>query len=233
MTATGSETAAPANGGRCRLEAIEPDPRREGSLRLSFGGRTRVTVSQELLRAEGWREGDVLDVDALERLSQAADEEAAFQTALRMLERRPFARKDLGRRLAHRGHPAESVSRALDRAARLGLVNDRTFAQHYVQTRLARGRGPARLIRELGVLGVDRQVIDEALARDFSDPEVARAMAERLARRRLGQLAGLQRAALRQRVLAFLARRGYTGEQVRRLVDGLLAERSGGSSSHS
>ena len=120
---------------------------------------------------------------------------------LTALERRSFARVDLGRRLIRKGHPRPAVDAALERAAGLGLLDDIEFARTYVQTRAARGRGPARLTRDLMAMGVERGLIDQALAA-----------------KRVAQLGDLPRQVKRRRVLAYLARRGFAGRDISELV---------------
>ena len=95
------------------------------------------------------------------------------------------------------------------------------------ESRTERGRGPARIRRDLASLGVEREVIDRALAAVLPpdvDPEVA---AADLARRRLDQLGELPRVAQSRRVLAFLARRGFTGHRVTAMVRRLVEEMGG------
>jgi len=202
------------------IEAIEPDARREGAVRIVVGGRAAFIVPMEAARQEGLVVGAAIDPDQAERLAEAVDKEAAFRTAIRLLERRPYARRDLERRLALKGHPADMVRLALDRAAKAGYLDDREFAQFYVRSRSARGRGPARLRRELAQMGVAKELIEVALEA-FSAPEVVQEAIEALIARRAGQLKGLPPTAVRRRLLAYLARRGYTGPDVVRLVRGV------------
>jgi regulatory protein len=199
------------------VDRIEPDARHEGIVRLLVDGRTVLTVPVEAVRAEGVERGSTLTEAVFGRLCDWADREAAYRTALRLLARRPFARQDLGRRLMLKGHQQAAVSGALERAESAGVLNDERFALHYVQTRLARGRGPARLRRELAVQGVAAPVVDRVLAEETSEEQSQAAMLA-LARKRASQLPNLERSARVRRVLAYLARRGYSGPEVRRLV---------------
>jgi regulatory protein len=199
------------------VERIAADPRIEGAVRLIIDGRTALTVPIETARAEGVAVGTVLEEASFARLCEAADRAAAFRTALRLLERRPFARRDLGRRLRLKGHLPAAVDTALERAEQAGLLDDERFARHFVQTRTARGRGPARLRRELSMQGVPDGVIDRVLAEEVSE-DASRAAVETLARKRAQQLRELDREVRVRRVVAYLARRGYTGSEVRRVV---------------
>ena len=105
----------------------------------------------------------------------------------------------------------------MDRAADAGYLDDREFAKFYVRSRSARGRGPARLRRELVQMGVAKELIEGALE-GCSAPEVVHEAIEGLIAKRAGQLKGLPASAVRRRLLAYLARRGYTGAEVLRLV---------------
>jgi regulatory protein len=200
-----------------RITGLAPDPRRPGAVRLEIDNAPFATVAQEAAAAEGLRVGRELDPAARERLGAAADAEAAYRTALRALERRAYASTDLGRRLARKGHPAAAIRAALDRATAAGLLNDAEFALNYVQTRAARGRGPSRLTRDLLAMGVPRNLVDRAVTiewREGSD----RAVPLALATRRSKQLGDLPRPVKRRRLLAYLARRGFSGREVTEMV---------------
>jgi regulatory protein len=150
-------------------------------------------------------------------LCRAADVEAAYRTLLQALSRRPFARRDLARRLVLKGHPPEAADLAVARGERVGLLDDEQFARHYIQTRAARGRGPSRLRRELTGLGVAPALADRLLGEEL--PEDAQdARIEALARKRAGQLGSGPRPERLRRLLGFLARKGYRGTRVRELA---------------
>jgi SOS response regulatory protein OraA/RecX len=115
------------------------------------------------------------------------------------------------------------VDEALTRLEAQGLIDDAGFAAQYASAHLARAWGAARIIRDLLTQGVDRQVAEQAVRRAVAaegiDPEAeARAVAVKRAR----QLADLPSAVREQRLVAFLARRGYAGAAVRRLVQEVL-----------
>ena len=199
-----------------RVSGIVPDARHPGTVRIEVGGKTLLTVPAAALDHLGVTVGSVLETKTYQELCRSADGEAAFRSALVCLGRRPFSRRDLARRLVMRGHPPEAADRAVTRAESAGLVNDESYARHYVQTRTARGRGPMRLRRELAVMGVASPIIDRVLSEEVetSDPGVVRS----LARKRAAQLGDLERKDRFRRVVAFLARRGYAGPDVRRVV---------------
>jgi regulatory protein len=179
-------------------------------------------IAREVAAGEQLAPGLVLGPELQQRLLAAADAEGAFRTMLRALERRAYARADLARRLIRKGHPRPAVEAAIERAVATGLVDDQAFTLDYVQTRAARGRGPSRLVRDLLGMGVERSLIDRAVAAQLPHG-AAEDVVLALATKRAHQLAGLPRPVRRRRLLAFLARRGFGGAEaldlVRRLTD--------------
>lgn len=205
------------------VTAIEPDPRKPGVMRVHVDGRPYCAVPAAALGRAEVGPGTHLTPERLNVLGEMADEEGAFRTLLRALERRAFARADLGRRLIRKGHRTEAVDAALERAAGMGLLDDAAYARNYVETRALRGRGPARLARDLMGMGVERHHIDVAIAEHWP-PDVDRsAMPRALAARRARQMGQLPREAKRRRLVAFLARRGFTGPEVRQVIQEALA----------
>jgi regulatory protein len=212
---------ATESGNARRISALVPDPRQEGTVRIQVEGRTILTVPEAQITRLGLEVGSTLEGDLGEELGRAADAEAAYQALLVLLARRPYAARDLARRLVLRGHPPAAADAAVIRAEGTGLVDDEAFARHFIQTRSARGRGPARLRRELTGMGVASGLVDHLLAQEMPDggsPERIRS----LAGRRATQLEAVPRPARFRRVVAYLARRGYTGPEVRRTVREVL-----------
>lgn len=202
-----------------RLTALEHDPRRPGTVCLEIDGARFGVVPGELVSSAGLVVGRSIDEALQQRLSTAADIEAAYRTTLRCLELRSYARSDLARRLARKGHPRQAVEAALERAAVLGLLDDEAYARSYVRTRAARGRGPSRLIRDLLAMGVQRLLIDRAIASEWPEGSDRTSMPQALATKRALQLGTLPRQTKRRRVLAYLARRGFSGREVTEMVE--------------
>jgi regulatory protein len=204
------------------LTGLAPDPRQPGYRLVEVDRGRFASLPLEAVEPLGPQVGAELGPAALDRLRELADVEAAERAALRALARRAHARLDLRRRLVKRQHPPAAVEAALDRLALHGLLDDRRFAEQYAALRATRGKGPARLLRDLQAQGVERRTAEQAVRRALEeegiDPGVeARAVAAKRAR----QLAGLPVAVRKRRLLAFLVRRGYGGPQLRELVEEL------------
>lgn len=207
--------------GTGRITAVDPDPRRKGAVRIYLDGVHQWTAA--LVDIEELRVGIVADEQALAMVEHAADIEGSLRAALRHLTRRAFARADLDRRLRRKGHPPDAINTALDRLTEQGLLDDAAFARGYVETRAARGRGPMRVQRDLGAMGVERSIVDRAIIEAWPASVPPEELARALAAKRLKQLgSALPRQALRRRLVQYLARRGFGGSTAGKVVGEVL-----------
>jgi regulatory protein len=208
------------------ITALEPDPRHPGTVRVLVDGRPFCTVRSEVVPEADLAVGQPWDEARRRRAGQAADEEGAWRSLLRALERRSFAVGEIRRRLRQKGHPPEAIEYAVARAREVRLLDDAAFARRFVQSRSVRGRGPARLRLDLRALGVADSLIDAALAEQWSEPEEALRVAADLVERRARQLGNLPPDVKRRRLLAYLGRRGFSGDGVLRLVRRAITDRA-------
>jgi len=210
------------------LTGLAPDPRQPGYRLVEVDRGRFASLPGVALEPLSLQLGAELAPAVLERLRALADVEAAERAALRALTRRAHARGDLRRRLVKKQHPPAAVDAALERLSGRGLLDDGRYAEQYAALRATRGKGPARLLRDLLAQGVERRTAEEAVRRALADegidPEVeARAVAARRAR----QLADLPPPVRKRRLLAYLVRRGYEGPRVKELVQNLTSVESG------
>lgn len=204
------------------LTGLAPDPRRPDYRLVEVDRGRFASLAAEDLELLELRIGAPISKAAFARLQELADREAAHRAALRALARRAHARSDLRRRLLQKQHPPAAVDGALDRLAAAGLLDDARFAADYAAAKAYRGRGPARLIRDLLALGIDRRVAEEAVQTSLADEGIDPTRAVRaLAEKRARQLAGLPAPVRKRRLTAFLVRRGFGGAEVRKVVDSI------------
>ncbi len=152
--------------------------------------------------------------------------------ALHYLERFAASRAHLGAVLARRALrdaqaldlPAAPVQAAiadlLDELERLGLLNDRAYAEARARRLAEKGRPPRRIAQDLAARGVDRELATaatSALEAESLDLELQTAIAF-ARRRRLGPFARAPEAAPSQKALASFARAGFSSRIARRVL---------------
>jgi regulatory protein len=128
---------------------------------------------------------------------------------LRLLTARARTRAELSGQLAKRGYPDDVSVRVLDRLADVGLVDDKDFAEQWIESRRRNaGKGKRALAAELHAKGIDNDLITSALA--GIDAGAERARAEKLVAAKLKResLDG-DRQRVARRLVGMLARRGY------------------------
>lgn len=146
-----------------------------------------------------------------EGMSDAAVREFARTVALDRLAERDRSRAELAEALVKRKVPLEVASELLDKLESSGLLDDARFAQSWVQAR-QRGKGlaPRVLAQELRRKGIDDEVIREAVA-DI-DPDDQRQAAHLMVQRKLRSMRQLDDAVKLRRLVAMLARKGYSSQ---------------------
>lgn len=149
--------------------------------------------------------------------------EQARNICLRLLTGTPRTRKQLADALRKREIPEEAAEEVLSRFEDVGLIDDGSFAEAWVESR-HRSRGLARraLVQELRTKGVDSGLIDEAI--EQLDPEQEEETARELVARKLRSTRGLERDKRLRRLAGMLARKGYGEGMALRVVRQALAE---------
>jgi len=146
-----------------------------------------------------------------EKIAQLQTEDArevAYQRALKYISYRPRSEAEVRQKLGEQEVSEENIEDVLQRLNRAGLLNDNNFAQLWVENRsAARPRGRRALAYELGQRGIDRNTIDQALA-SIDEEELAYRAAHKRARR----FQNLEWKAFRQKMVQFLAQRGFDYE---------------------
>ena len=134
------------------------------------------------------------------------------ERALRHLARRDHSRAELARKLAAHGD-ADQIDAVIERMGELGLQSDTRYAEAFVRGKAGRF-GASRLRSELARRGVDRDLIDEAIAGECVESEADRARA--VLRGRFTEPPADAREWARQ--ARFLQTRGFAPELIRKLL---------------
>ena len=151
------------------------------------------------------------------------DTRTTYTRALDMLARAPRSVRDLRRRLLLKGEPEADVNAAIERLTGAGLLDDGAYARAFVRSKVSsQGFSRRRLQQELAKRGIARDIAEEAVTEVLHDESVDEsANIERVARKKLYALRGLDEETQRRRLFASLARRGYDIDDVRAAVQRL------------
>ena len=174
------------------------------------------------------RDRDRSAPDAPTRAAAAdtSPENTARVIALRLLESQPRTRAELAQAMSRRGVPADAATAVLDRFTEVGLIDDEAFAAAWVNSRhTGRGLGRRALSQELRRRGVEEETVAQAVSGISADDE--RVAATTLVQRRLRTMTGLPRETQVRRLVAMLARKGFSQSLAMSVVLDALGSESG------
>lgn len=199
-------------------------PARSGRVRVALNGHDVGGVTIDFVSDASLRTGTVLQRTDVDALIAAVRRTTVLDKALDLLAVRARSSRDLGIRLRRAGANDGDIDWALDRLTRQGFVDDASYARQVARAKvLAGGVSRRRVVTALRKRGVSAEVADEAIdatLQDVSLDEEGAALAA--AQKRLRALRSLDERTRRQRLYAFLARRGYDGDVVRRVLKQVL-----------
>ena len=173
-----------------------------------------------LIDAASLYKGQALSDAQIKALKSKHAVAQALDKAVRFLAARPRSTAEIRRRLAQKDIEEPVVEEVIDRLTTLNYVDDLEFARFWVRNREDfNPRGLMALRYELRQKGLADDIIEEALAE--IDPTDS---AYRAARKKLRSLRGKEPEEQRQKLGAFLNRRGFSYEVARTVVDRIVEE---------
>lgn len=207
------------------ITAVMPSPKRSGRFDILVDGRAVGTISLDAVERLQLHVGIHFD----DRLAAALESEArrlhTFDRALDMLAFRGRASRELRLALIRKGEAEADVDFTIERLLTLGLLDDAAYARQFAHAKITGpGYSRRRLLSELARRGVAREVADAAITEVLlSDDVDADSVLERVAARKFRTLEALDERTRRRRLYEFLARRGYESDDIRRVMERLLA----------
>src|SRR6266851_2798322 len=206
-----------------RITALQLQANNPERINLFVDGQFLMGVNALLVYKMNLAVGQELSPVLLAELRQGEDLQQAVDRALNYLSFRPRSREEVRRYLRRKETPPEIIEAALARLDRLDFVNDRAFAEFWIETRgQFNPRGAHALKNELRMKGVEREVVDE-LVDDEQDEERA-LRAGRKKAMSLVNVPNMDYARFRNRLGPFLQRRGFGYDVTTRTVRALWEE---------
>lgn len=201
-----------------KITAIEPQARHPNRFNLYIDDRFAMGLSAFV--AARLRVGQVLSDAEMTALDGEENLEDAHEKALRFLEPRPRSTAEVRQHLLKKDVPADVVTRVIEKLTGAGLLDDAAFAKYWVENREEfRPRAGRALRFELKRKGLADSAISDAIGKVDESESAYRAG---LARAR--RLSTLEYREFRDKLVAFLARRGFSYDVAKRAAERLWQE---------
>ncbi|MFC7679531.1 regulatory protein RecX [Paenibacillus sp. GCM10028914] len=181
-----------------------------------------LTVHEDVMIKYRMMKGSIFRKDELESIVVADERQQAYVEALRFLERKPRTAKEIAQRLSQKGMTADGIEKTIIRLQQERLVDDELYAKQWAEQRITRQKkGRMWVKQELRQKGIENELIAEALSEVSEEDEFNSAYT--IGKKKWQQVKGdaLER---KRKTGAFLMRRGFTGEKVRKVINRLIAE---------
>jgi regulatory protein len=211
------------------ITALTVQQHRPTRVSVFLDGAFAFGVSQELVREWGLWVGRRLSAEDQVQLRAAEQLLAAQAAALQYLAVRPRTAHEVRQKLHRSGVAAQVAEEVIARLQARGALDDTAYAHAYLTSRLtSRGYGPQRLRRELQQRGLGRALVEEAVRQDLTAEDVLIVARAQAAKRwpRLARETDI--AKRRQKLWAFLCRRGFPAAIVQQVLTEMAEETAAG-----
>ena len=201
-----------------RITALTAQKRNQQRVNVYLDGEFAFGLSR--IVAAWLQVGQVIGDEKIELLKAEDEREVAFQQAVRYLSYRPRSEAEVRQQLESQDLSEQAIQDAVERLARNGLLDDSRFASTWVENRSEfRPRGRRALAFELRRMGVSPQVIESSLE-GIDENELA----YQAGLKQVRKYQRLEWQDFRQKMIAFLARRGFSYEVSNPVAARLWAE---------
>jgi len=197
---------------------------RSGRARIALNGENIGDLTLDYVADNTIRAGRALSRHEAQDLVGAVGRTIVLDKALDLLAVRARSARDLRLRLRRAGADDAAISWSIDRLTVQGFVDDGAYARQVARAKVVSGGVSRRkVVTVLRRRGIDADVADAAMNDTLQEVEFdEEGAALEAARKRLRALGSLDPAKRRQRLHAFLARRGYESDVVRRVLAEVL-----------
>lgn len=199
---------------------------------LKIEGMDSLIVSAETIVKYGLAVGKEVDAEYLASLIKEDEKKRAVDASFNLLSYTQRSRKELSGRLKLKKFSQAAIEHALARLTELGYLNDTVFARNLLQIRRAQAKGDELIRFEMKRKGISNDIINETLRENRVSPQAEAELILPMARKKLKLMSKSSKgAAPAQRLMGFLARRGYSVETTRNVLRLLRQELSSESES--
>lgn len=189
-------------------------------------GRYRVCIENETvfvlyrgeLRRLGIREGEEIPEESLREIQEEILPARAKKRAMNLLQKRDYTATGLREKLKNGDYPEACIEEAIAYVEAYGYVDDRRYARDFVVYHLDR-KSRTRIEQDLQHKGIDRKLIEQVFTEleeeGMSQDEETMIRVLLQKKKYDAKMATIQE---KQRMYAFLYRRGFHSEAINRAL---------------
>jgi regulatory protein len=166
----------------------------------------------------GTEAGSDLSDESLDEIMTRVLPARCIKRALNLLRKKNFAENELRTKLSDGGYPQEIVDNAIEYVRSYGYIDDVRYACDYIRYHSSQGRGKMRIRLDLSRKGISSDDFEKAWE-EMSDldlvPDSSEAIRDLLEKKHFTPDMDIKE---KNRIIAFLIRRGYSQEDIYREI---------------
>lgn len=206
-----------------KIVAIKRKGQKRSKRLLIFDNQSVFGISEDVFVSTGLEVGSEVDEKYLLELEQKENNHQAFHAAISLLNYRMRSKAELRKRLAEKGYESGTIDNAIRKLEKKKFVNDELFAKAFINDKIhSRYLGPVALRRELIPHRIDSELVEKLIQLAYDEiPEEE--LVQRLMTKRNIQPGQILTQKERNRLLAYLQRRGHRWDIIKTVLDRLVS----------
>ena len=214
--------AVPVSEGR--ITAIEEQARHKDRVNVYVDGTFALGLFADVAITLSLKIGQEMTAERLTELANAELRRKAKEDAYRLLSFRARTEREIVDKLKRREYDESIITDTIAYLHEQNLLDDADFAARFAATR-SRTHGDRAITMELRQKGVDAATIKQTLAEsaEAADEDAEYDTVRALAERRVGENPHDKSPGAKQKLWAFLARRGFGSDVIKRVISSLYS----------
>jgi len=197
-----------------QITVIKPQEKRKNRFNVYLDGQFALAISNELLVSEGLKVGQELSFEKREELVAKDRLGKAQEQIYRFLSYRPRSEKEIYDYLGKK--KLKDEEKIIKKLKEEKLIDDLEFARWFLEQRQTfRPKGSYALRQELRQKGIGEKIIDQVLPNKEEELSLAKKALVK-AEKKYASFLGREK---KEKLMAYLRRRGFSWEAVKKAVD--------------
>ncbi|MEX2600961.1 MAG: regulatory protein RecX [Balneolaceae bacterium] len=212
------ETELPAE-----ITSIRPQKKRSSRFSLYHNDSFIIGVSSDTLLHFNLERGVSITDQLFREIASVEQKTSIREYLLRLLGRRDHSRQELYLKALRKGHPPSMIEEVLKHLESKRYINDTLFAEKYaVDKATLMNWGPNKIRAELKKKGIPDSISDQALKRAVEDLQQEKICVDLALKRKDHFLREQDDRKRRQKIIAYLQRRGLGYDTIRQALPEIL-----------
>jgi regulatory protein len=201
------------------ITSISPQKKHRNRYSLFVDQQFFAGVDAAVVEILGLKKGLEVDTKKLTTILEQEEYQRAKNYLFRLLSRRLYSCAEVRKKLTERGYEPELIEKVIAEFINRDWLDDTQFATQWTESRIRfKPRGIALIRRELFQKGIEKEVINEVIAK-YTDSEAELDRAVTALKKKKNYTTEKDPIKRKRKIYAYLARRGFNSETIDKVLN--------------